>query len=174
MLQASTFRRYPLERSRPSLLRPCFLLGFAGLCLVVVWMAAASADNDNRVAWFGNWTVLQNPGTAQDGVRCVAVHKRYGAIQLRDNALYVTLPEEPRGYRYQVDSHAVSKLNLVSQHEQQTSTIGIAGATFDQLRTGDHVKLEILTHSKVLEVDIDVFGIDDAIRFLADDPACRS
>jgi hypothetical protein len=136
--------------------------------------ADAAAGNGDQVAIFGNWTVLQSPAMTTGETRCVAVHRHNGAIQIYDDTLYILLPETPRGYQYRVDANATSSMHLASQTEQQTATVGIAGKAFNELLTGEHFRVEILTYTKVLEVDLDLAGIADAIMFLAKDPACRT
>jgi len=148
--------------------------GLAGLLLAGSWASEAAAQEGNHIATFGNWSVLQSRNGTPDGARCIAVHSHYGAIQLHDDALVIVLPEPPRGYQYRIDANAISGMKLASQTEQQTSTVGIAGPVFSELQAGERFQVEILTYTKVLEVELDLAGIADAILFLAQDPSCRT
>jgi hypothetical protein len=174
MLHASTSPLSQPVKRRPASPFLCLAAGLAVLLLGGLQPADASAGNGDQVATFGNWTVLQSRATTPGGARCVAVHRHNGAIQIYNDTLFILLPETPRGYQYRIDANATSSMHLASQTEQQTATVGIAGKVFNELQTGDRFLVEILTYTKVLEVDLDLAGIADAIMFLAKDPACRT
>ena len=119
------------------------------------------ADAWAEVATFGNWTVVRSFAATQ--TPCLAVHQRYAAIRLYNDQLQIVVPETPRGYQYQIDSETASKLHLASQTEQENATVSLAGSLLTNLASSERVKVEILTFSKILEVDLDLDGIDDAL-----------
>lgn len=149
----------------------------ACLAVMVIDLAAApaaKAETWSEVATFGNWTVVRNHASALSPAPCLALHQRYAAIRLYNDQLQIVVPETPRGYQYQLDSGAASKLHLASQAEQETATVSLAGALLANLASSERVKVEILTYSKILEVDLDLNGIDDALAYLDGAPSCRS
>ena len=149
----------------------------ACLAAIVIGLAAAPgarADGWSEVATFGNWTVVRHHASASSQTQCLAVHQRYAAIRLYNDQLQIAVPETPRGYQYQIDSGAASKLYLASQTEQENATVSLAGSLLTNLASSERVKVEILTYSKILEVDLDLDGIDDALAYLGDAPSCRS
>ena len=134
----------------------------------------ARADTWAEVATFGNWTVMRSHAPASSETRCLAVHQRYAAIRLYNDQLVIVVPETPRGYQYQIDSDAASKLHLASQTEQENATVKLEGSLLTSLASSERVKVEILTYSKILEVDLDLDGIDDALAYLDGAPSCQS
>ncbi len=134
----------------------------------------ARADAWSEVATFGNWTVVRNHASTSSQTQCLAVHQRYAAIRLYNDQLQIAVPETPRGYQYQIDSGAASKLYLASQADQENATVSLAGSLLTNLASSERVRVEILTYSKILEVDLDLNGIDDALAYLGGAPSCRS
>ena len=144
---------------------------------MVIGLVAAPgtrAETWSEVATFGNWTVMRNHASTSSQTLCLALHQRYAAIRLYNDQLQIVVPETPRGYQYQIDSGAASKLYLASQSEQENATVSLAGSLLTNLASSERVKVEILTYSKILEVDLDLDGIDDALAYLGDAPSCRS
>jgi len=172
MPQATTFTRYPLQNSRQVGLRAWHAAGVAAVLVAALWLMGASSGNGDGLATFGNWTVYRSSQPDAEGGHCYAVHSRYGAVRLLDNSLVITLPETPRGYRYQVDSNSLSTMKLVSLGEQQPDRVDLVGKAFAELESGHHVHIDIVTFTKVLEVDMNLDGIAETLGFLATAPAC--
>jgi hypothetical protein len=174
MLQMRPHNKFQRDMPTRPLSRFRLAAGFAGVLLAASWTAGATADDGEPVATFDNWSVVQSQAQTPGGGHCIVVHRRYGAIRVYDNVLVILLPETPRGYQYRIDANTISGMKLASQTEQQTSSVGIAGSAFSELQTGELFRAEILTYTKVLEVELDLAGLADAIVFLAQDPACRA
>lgn len=157
----------------------CRGLTVAVSCLVAILIGLSAATGARADAWaevatFGNWTVMRSHAATSTQTQCLAVHQRYAAIRLFNDQLQIVVPETPRGYQYQIDSGAASKLHLASQSEQENAMVSLAGSLLTNLASSERVKVEILTYSKILEVDLDLDGIDDALAYLDGAPSCQS